>query len=92
MDDVEKLNRWIFESPDNGKTVTRRLMAGYGDDHREVRVDDNGPWLTLTELRHIGKQHIQESAMRTRYPQLMELWNSYQTMLSLLRDDDNGNQ
>lgn len=91
MSEIEELQKWIFESPDNGKTVTRRSVSKHNEDHKELSLDE-GHWLTITELRTIGKQHIHESAMRTRYPQLMELWNSYQTMLSLLRDDDNANQ
>jgi len=87
MDDIETLHKWIFESPDNGKTVLRRLSSRYDEGDREINVNDDGSWITLNELRMIGKEYAQELAMRKQHPQLMELWKSYKTMVALLREE-----
>lgn len=81
--------KWIYESPDNGKTVIRRPSMSYNDEDRELDVNDDGSWLTLNRLREIGRDHAQGIAMRQKHPQLKELWDSYQTMLFLLREDNN---
>jgi len=81
--------KWIYESPDNGKTVTRRPFMALGD-HREIDVNDDGSWIPLNQLREIGKEYARGIAMRRKHPQLRALWDSYQTLLFLLRDENHG--
>lgn len=42
--------------------------------------------MDLRTLRVIGKQFYHEKQIREQNPQLMELWESYQTMLKLVQE------
>lgn len=79
------MNNWIYETPDGGKTLFRRTIS---TDVREMRfmIDKKEKWLSISELRHIGKNHLKEEQLREQYPMLMELWNQYQTLFKLLED------
>lgn len=79
------MSSWIYESQDGGKTITRR-RSGAPDDTREMEVWKD-QWYSLKRLRELGEVHAFETAMRQRYPQLMEMWESYQTMLALLKEE-----
>lgn len=83
--------RWIYESPDGGETVTRRPTLSLDNMTKEMQVSKEH-WMDLRTLRVIGKQHHHEREMRERYPQLEELWNSYQTMLKLLQEKRDANE
>jgi hypothetical protein len=78
---------WIYESPDGGKTVTRRASRSANDMAKEIELYKDA-WMDLRSLRKLGKQHYHERRMREQNPQLMELWESYQTMLKLLNNED----
>jgi hypothetical protein len=78
---------WIYETPDGGKTVTRRPSRSIDDMSKEMEIIKDA-WMDLRTLRKIGKQHYREKMLREQNPQLMELWESYQTMLRLLSDRD----
>ena len=65
--------------------MIRRPTLSLDDITKEIQVSKHH-WMDLRTLRAIGKQHYHEREMRERYPQLEELWNSYQTMLKLMQE------
>lgn len=79
------MTKWIYESPDNGDTVTRRPTMSLDDIDKELQIHKHH-WMDLRTLRAIGKQYYHEREMREKHPQLMEVWESYQTLIKLLQD------
>ena len=78
------MTKWIYESPERG-IVTRRPTLSLDNITKELEIN-KGYWMDLRTLRAIGKRYYQERELRDKNPQLMELWQSYQTMLKLLQD------
>lgn len=79
------MTKWIYESPDKGDVVTRRPSLSYDEIYKELQIQKN-EWMDLRSLRAIGKQYHYEKGMREQHPQLMEAWESYQTLLKLLSE------
>ena len=67
--------------------MTRRASRSANDMAKEIELYKDA-WMDLRSLRKLGKQHYHERRMREQNPQLMELWESYQTMLKLLNNED----
>lgn len=84
------MSKWLFESPDGGETIIRRPSLMISDENREILVEPDGDiWLSITDLRTLGRRHLAEHRLRMDNPHLMELWNQYQVMLKLLRIEVN---
>lgn len=87
------MSEWIFESSDKGKTIVRRLPHSTSDEDREIMLmPDGSEWLSIAELRRIGKMHVEEQRLRAANPQLMELWKQYRTMLGLVSGGEHGDR
>lgn len=65
--------------------MTRRPTLSVDEIHRELQLQKD-QWMDLRTLRVLGKQFYHEKQMREQNPQLMELWESYQTMLKLVQE------
>ena len=66
--------------------MTRRQTLSLNEIYQELQVQKD-QWMDLRTLRALGKQYYHEVKMRERNPQLMELWESYQTMLKLVQNE-----
>jgi hypothetical protein len=81
------MTEWIYESPDGGRTVTRRrLITRNGDEARSLMVSYQ-TWWDLRNLLEISQQLIKEQELRDQNPALADLWEQYNIMKNLL----NGN-
>jgi hypothetical protein len=76
---------WIYESPDGGKTVTKRPS---GDPVQSILIGDD-IWLEVTVLRDLGRHIIEDQKLRDQHPVLEDLWRQYQTMKRLISDGCN---
>jgi len=77
---------WIYESPDGGKTIYRRVLGKHEASlGRQCQVAP-GVWFSIDQLKELGKQVYQQQCLRLEYPALNQLWEEYQTMLKLVRN------
>lgn len=80
------MTSWIYESPDGGKTIYRRVMGKHEKDTvRQIQVAAN-VWFSMDQLKEFGRQAYVQQCMRHEHPVLEQLWNDYQTMLRLLAE------
>ena len=78
--------KYVYESPDGGKTITRRVIDGNGS--RELQVDS--AYYPLKELYEMQRKLNSEAACREKYPAVKEAWDNYQTLLQLAKGDKDG--
>lgn len=79
------MTKWIYESPDGGKTVYAREFG-----KPSTRIHGHLPGSVADKSKTL-KNRIDEQWYREQYPELDDLWRQYQTLLSLLAhgpDDD----
>ena len=79
------MGEWIYESPDGGKTITRRGFMDVEGVSKAVMVEYQS-WWDLRNLQELSRNLIAEQKLRDENPALMEMWTQYHTMLSLLKD------
>ena len=77
------MTEWIYESPDNGKTVTRRIHSDREGVSKSLMISYN-KWWDLRNLQQISQQLIKDQQLRDDNPVLADLWEQYQTMKNLL--------
>lgn len=79
------MNDWIYESPDRGKTVTRRKSGEYGDNNYQVQVGNarSKGWWPATNLVNLANDMVEQEQLRQSNPALKSLWEQYHTMLQL---------
>lgn len=77
-------DKWIFESPDGGKTITKRKML---DDKKWVFVGEQptDEWEPFSSIVEIYRQQAVEEILRNENPPLKEAWDQYQLLLSLYK-------
>lgn len=80
------MTSWIYETPDNGKTVFRREMNNHVAS-KELEVEMN-IWFSIEELKQFGKFKARQEHLHNSFPMLKELWQEYQMMFAMI---DNGN-
>jgi hypothetical protein len=88
------MTTWIYESPDGGKTVTRRPWANYDENYKEIRVrinqlpnsDREEIWTTKNGINDIVENAFMEAMIREQNPTVMEAWQQYQVLLNLARE------
>lgn len=71
---------YIYESPDNGKTVTRRIS---GSTKKEIRVD--GKWYMLQQIDNLIRELELQLELRKQYPAVQAAWDNYNLLVSLAR-------
>ena len=68
---------WIYESPDRGKTVTRRKAGMMNKEIKGLNAD----WVVVDDIfRRIPPS---EESIREKYPAVQEAWDNYQILLKL---------
>lgn len=91
------MTQWIYESPDGGKTVTRRNF-GRPDNEKEYLFRANvGPnnsreeiWTPKNTIEKIMENAYYESLIRERYPAVAEAWKEYQALLEICKQMEVG--
>ena len=86
------MTQWIYESPDGGKTVTRRTF-GRPDNEKEYLFRANvGPnnsreeiWTPKNTIEKIMENAYYESLVREKYPAVAEAWKEYQSLLEICK-------
>jgi hypothetical protein len=80
---------WIHESPDGGRTITRRVMGNHEPRDKQMQVCP-GVWFSMSELMELGRQAYVQQCLRHEFPVLNSAWEDYHTLLRLVgtnRDD-----
>jgi hypothetical protein len=72
---------WVLESPDGGKTVTRRKPGQTID--KFLLENISGRWHSMDELRTLARKNDREELLREQFPALKETWDVYQSLLRL---------
>jgi len=88
------MTTWIYESPDGGKTVTRRPFGTNDPNDKEIRVRINmlphnereEIWTTKNAANDIIENAFMEALIREQNPTVMEAWEQYQVLLNLARE------
>lgn len=87
---TQKLNAsesWIMESPDQGKTVTKRRSGQI--EEKFILSNKNGKWYNHKEAVAIAVQLDREAELREQHPGLKEAYEIYRGMLAILEPDFN---
>jgi hypothetical protein len=97
---VKTEKEYIYESPDNGVTVSRRLPLGEQKEYLITEENDKGrrifpqesafkkkkfDWLSHDELMDLGREKFQQQELREKYPALKEAWEKYLVLLNLVK-------
>ena len=85
---------WIYESPDGGRTVTRRPFGSHDPNDKEIRVrvatlpdnDREEIWTTKNAVNDIVENAFIEAMIREQNSTVMEAWEQYQVLLNLARE------
>jgi hypothetical protein len=84
------MTEWIYESPDGGKTIYRRVLGKHeATPGRQCQVAP-GVWFSIDQLTEFGKQAYRQQCLRLEYPALNQLWEEYQAMLRLVSNNREG--
>ena len=78
------MTKWIYESPDNGKTVFRREFGNYDKSSKLIQIAPN-LWATSDELKELVEFKILQNKIHEENPNLKELWFEYITLMGLTR-------
>lgn len=68
---------WIYESPDRGKTVTRREAGMMNKEIKGLNAD----WVVVDDI--FARIPPSEESIREKYPAVQEAWDNYQILLKL---------
>lgn len=80
-------DRWIFESPDGGKTITKRKAQ---DDDKWIFIGERptDEWQPFSHITELARREIIEMELREKHPPLQEAWEHYQLLLSLYQGEN----
>ena len=84
-------DKWIFESPDGGKTITKRKPL---DDEKWIAVDKHptSEWEPFSSVIQVFRQQALEEQLRNENPTLKEAWDQYQLLLSLYQSENSADK
>jgi len=72
---------WVLESPDGGKTVTKRKPGTTSEKFMLENI--SGRWHSMDELRVQARRNDREQDLRQQFPALQEAHDVYQSLLLL---------
>jgi hypothetical protein len=78
---------WIYESPDGGRTIYRRIMGKHETREQMVLIGEED-WMTMGTVMNMAKQSVIEQNLRNQHPQLQEAWDSYHALLRLMANGE----
>ena len=77
-------NTWIMESPDGGKTVSKRR---FGEKEKFYLSNVNGKWYNYEAALDAVRQQDHEAELRKQHPSLNDAWLVYQALLGMVDSD-----
>lgn len=80
------MTSWIYESPDGGRTIYRRVLGKHECRDRQIEVARD-VWMSIDDLKSIGASSNKQQCLRHEYPALQQLWEEYHCMLRLIGGD-----
>jgi hypothetical protein len=91
------MTTWIYESPDGGKTVTRREFGNAGLEKDYLFRVNVGPqntreeiWTPKNTVNEIIENSYYEALVREKYPAVREAWEHYQSLLQICIQQEKG--
>jgi len=81
---------WVLESPDGGKTITKRKPGSVNDKFMLENI--SGRWHSIDELRESARRQDRERVIRAEYPAAQEAWEIYQSLLQMIEPDIDNNK
>jgi len=75
---------WIMESPDGGKTVSKRK---FGEEEKFYLDNVGGKWYNYKDALASVRQLDHESNLREQHPSLKDAWEVYQALLGVVDPD-----
>ena len=78
---------YIYESPDGGRTVYRRIIGNHEKREQMVLIGSED-WMAMSTLIDMGRRALREQGMRNENPALQSAWDSYHALLRLLSEED----
>jgi len=93
------MSDWIYESPDGGKTVTRRKFGANTINEKDylfrVNVGPNNTreeiWTPKNTVEKIIENAYYESLVREKYPAVAQAYDEYQALLEICKALEQGN-
>lgn len=90
---VRTKEEYIYESRDNGVTVSRRLPLGEQKEYLITEENDRETafkkkkfdWLSHDELMDLGREKFEQKELREKHPALKEAWEKYLVLLNLVK-------
>ena len=90
---VRTKEEYIYESRDNGITVSRRLPLGEQKEYLITEENDRETafkkkkfdWLSHDELMDLGREKFEQKELREKHPALKEAWEKYLVLLNLVK-------
>jgi len=77
---------WIMESPDGGKTVSKRQ---FGEKEKFYLNNVNGKWYNYEDALEAVRRQDHEAELREHHPSLNDAWLVYQALLGMVDSDLN---
>lgn len=77
---------WIYESPDGGKTIYRRVLGKHESAPGRQIMIEKDVWFSVDHLIEMARGAYKQQCLRYEYPALNSLWEEYHTMLKLVND------
>ena len=81
---------WVLESPDGGKTITKRRPGTTND--KFLLENISGRWHSIDELRDLARRQDREKYIREQYPAAQEAWDIYQSLLQMIDPNIDNNK
>ena len=81
---------WVLESPDGGKTVTKRRPGEIAE--KFILENVSGRWHNMDELRELARRIDREQLIRAEHPAAQEAWEIYQSLLQMIDPNIDNNK
>ena len=75
---------WILESPDGGKTVSKRK---FGEQDKFYLSNINNKWYNYQESLEAIRQRDHEADLRAQHPALQDAYNVYLALLGMVEPE-----
>ena len=79
---------WIMESPDGGKTVSRRR---FGEQEKFYLSNINGKWYNYQDALDAARERDHEANLREQHPALKDAYEVYQALLGMVEPESSKN-
>lgn len=78
--------QWIYESPDGGKTVTRRPINNFDPQYKDYKFGSYDSYMNYKTVNKLLEELKEEIRLRELHPILKEKWEEYKALVEICRD------